>query len=83
MESDQKFDGFELTDQQLEDVVGGFTEGETLYLKSGRTTCTVCGMRNITSFTYAGKGNVRLALVTLPCGHQTYIPERALQATEP
>lgn len=41
-----------------------------------------CGMRNITSMVYCGKGgSLRMALVTLPCGHQTYIPERALQST--
>lgn len=78
MDHKQEFNGDELTDQQLDEVVGGFTEGEPLYLKSGRTACTVCGMRNITSATYISQDGVRLAHVLLPCGHDTYIPERAL-----
>ena len=57
----------------------GFTDGETIKLKSGRTTCIECGMRNITNMVCcADGGNVRLALVTLPCGYQTHIPKTAL-----
>jgi len=82
MNNEWKNEVVELTDQQLADVVGGFTECETLCLKSGRTTCTVCGMRNITSMTYIGMANSRLVKVTLPCGHESYIPSRALSSAE-
>ena len=69
----------ELTKDELDTVVGGFTEGGTIKLKSGRTTCSECGMSNITTMIYCGlDGNSRPSLVTLPCGHQTYIPIRAL-----
>lgn len=42
----------ELTEEELDAVAGGFTEGETLRLKSGRTSCAECGMKNITAMTY-------------------------------
>ena len=72
----------ELTDQELESVMGGFSVGETLYLKSGETRCTVCGARIHCIGTYEGMAAVRLVAVTLPCGHQTYIPQTAI-TTEP
>ena len=75
---DKTVHNVDLTDEELEVLVGGFTAGETIMLKSGRTTCSECGMKNITTMTCCGKDGARLALVTLPCGHQTYIPERAL-----
>ena len=74
MDNKQQLNGVELTDQHLEEVVGGFTIGET--------RCTVCGLRTHCVGTYEGKDGARLALVTLPCGHQTYIPERALTVSE-
>lgn len=81
MENNKRFEGVELDDKQLEEVVGGFDPGQTVYLKSGRIYCTECGMKNITSGTYEGQdGNTRLALVTFPCGHQTHIPERVIQS---
>lgn len=61
-------------------MVGGFTEGGTVYLKTGTTHCTQCGLKGIGVFTYLGKdGNGRMALVRLPCGHEDYIPERVLK----
>ena len=69
----------ELDGEQLEGFIGGFEVGETLRLKSGRTACAVCGIKNIQTFVYQGKGTTRLAHVILPCGHETFIPERAIE----
>ena len=69
----------ELDGEQLEGFIGGFEVGETRRLKSGRTACAVCGMKNNQTFVCQGKGAARLAYVILPCGHETFIPERAIE----
>lgn len=67
----------ELNDELLADVVGSFSEGGFLMLKTGAAVCPECGLRRST-FTCLGKDGPRLVHVALPCGHRTYIPSRAL-----
>lgn len=72
----------ELSDDDLEAVVGGFSEGEQVCFRSGRIHCTECDLRNITGAVYPGMSNVRLAHLRLPCGHETYAPQRAICSAE-
>lgn len=67
----------ELNDELLADVVGGFSDGGSLMLKTGATVCSECGLR-CSTFTCLGKDGPRVVHVELPCGHRTYIPSRAL-----
>ena len=38
MENNKRFEGVELDDKQLEEVVGGFDPGQTVYLRAAEFT---------------------------------------------